>query len=192
LRKRCELLDRVLATDPTFFEKLIVSLLTTMGYGGSRGDAGRAIGKLGDGGLDGVIDEDPLGLDRVYIQAKRYRADSAVAEPEIRGFARKLGERKGHQGVFVTTSHFTGPASAFAEKIAKRIVLIDGDQLARLMVKYGVLVRVEETPMKQHLAAIRQLFDYLTTGGVLDVNPAASVRGPKYVVKRGKTPVLFV
>jgi len=101
LRKRCELLDRVLATDPTFFEKLIVSLLTTMGYGGSRGDAGRAIGKLGDGGLDGVIDEDPLGLDRVYIQAKRYRADSAVAEPEIRGFAGSLESVKATKGVFV-------------------------------------------------------------------------------------------
>jgi restriction system protein len=142
---RAELLDRILVADPAFFEKLIVNLLTAMGYGGSRDDAGRAIGRSGDGGLDGVIDEDPLGLDRVYIQAKRYKRDSAVPEPEIRSFAGSLESVKATKGVFVTTSYFTGPALSFAEKISRRIVLIDGDQLARLMVKYGVGVRVEET-----------------------------------------------
>ncbi len=142
---RAELLDRVLAATPAFFERLIVGLLMAMGYGGSRDDAGRAIGKSGDGGLDGVIDQDPLGLDRVYIQAKRYKRDSPVAEPDIRGFAGSLESVKATKGVFVTTSYFTAPAAAFAEKIARRIVLIDGDQLARLMVRYDVGVRVEET-----------------------------------------------
>ncbi len=87
---RKELIDRILNSTPSFFEKVIVSLLLAMGYGGSRGDAGRAIGKSGDGGLDGVIDEDTLGLDRVYIQAKRYKPENPVGEPEVRGFAGSL------------------------------------------------------------------------------------------------------
>ncbi|MDO8434385.1 MAG: restriction endonuclease [Candidatus Binatus sp.] len=140
-----DLLDRVIAAPPSFFETLIVSVLMAMGYGGFRDEAGRAIGKTGDGGLDGVIDQDPLGLDRVYVQAKRYKRDLAVSEPEIRGFAGSLESVKATKGVFVTTSYFTAPASAFVEKIARRIVLIDGHHLARLMVKYNVGVRIEET-----------------------------------------------
>jgi restriction system protein len=142
---RTDLLERVYASAPAFFEKVIVSLLLAMGYGGSREDAGRAIGKSGDGGLDGVIDQDPLGLDRVYVQAKRYKFDSAVSEPEIRGFAGSLESVKATKGVFVTSSYFTAPAKAFAEKISRRIILIDGDQLARLMIRYGIGTRVEET-----------------------------------------------
>ncbi|MGD0117758.1 MAG: restriction endonuclease [Candidatus Binatus sp.] len=142
---RTDLLERVYASAPAFFEKVIVTLLLAMGYGGSREDAGRAIGKSGDGGLDGVIDQDPLGLDRVYIQAKRYKSDTAVSEPEIRGFAGSLESVKATKGVFVTSSYFTAPARAFAEKISRRIILIDGEQLARLMIRYGIGTRIEET-----------------------------------------------
>lgn len=142
---RKELLDRILGSSPSFFEKVIISLLLGMGYGGSRDDAGRAIGKSGDGGLDGVIDEDTLGLDRVYIQAKRYKPDHPISEPEVRAFAGSLQGAKANKGVFVTTSYFTEPAKRFAEKVPGRIVLIDGIELAGLMVKYNVGTRVEVT-----------------------------------------------
>jgi restriction system protein len=140
-----ELLQRVLAAPPAFFESLIVSLLLNMGYGGSREEAGRAIGKSGDGGLDGVIDQDPLGLDRVYLQAKRYAVENAVSEPEVRGFSGSLGAAKANKGVFVTTSYFTKPAIEFAEKHPFKMVLIDGAQLTSLMIRYNVGVRSAET-----------------------------------------------
>jgi len=140
-----ELLDRILAAPPAFFENLIVDLLLTMGYGGSREDAGRAIGKSGDGGIDGVIDQDPLGLDRVYLQAKRYRIDGGVSEPEIRAFSGSLGAAKAHKGVFVTTSYFTKPALDFAERHPFKMVLIDGKQLTALMMRHNVGVRIAET-----------------------------------------------
>ena len=140
-----ELLDRILAAPPAFFESLIVTLLLNMGYGGSREDAGRAIGKSGDGGIDGVIDQDPLGLDRVYLQAKRYSANVAVSEPEIRGFSGSLGAAKANKGVFVTTSYFTKPAMDFAERHPFKMVLIDGKQLTSLMLRHNVGVRVAET-----------------------------------------------
>jgi restriction system protein len=133
-----ELLDRVMAAPPAFFESLIVDLLLKMGYGGSREEAGRAIGKSGDGGIDGVIDQDPLGLDRVYIQAKRYKADAAVSEPEIRAFSGSLGAAKASKGVFVTTSYFTKPALEFAERHPFKMVLIDGKQLTTLMIRHNV------------------------------------------------------
>jgi restriction system protein len=116
-----------------------------MGYGGSREEAGRAIGKSGDGGIDGVIDQDPLGLDRVYLQAKRYSPDIAVSEPEIRGFSGSLGAVKANKGVFVTTSYFTKPATEFAERHPFKMVLIDGKQLTSLMLRHNVGVRVAET-----------------------------------------------
>lgn len=140
-----DLLDRLIKAPPSFFESTIVTLLLNMGYGGSREEAGRAIGRSGDGGLDGVIDQDPLGLDRVYVQAKRYQATSAIGEPEIRGFAGSLQGVKATKGVFVTTSYFTPQAKAFAEKIERRIVLIDGELLAQLMIKHDVGVRIQET-----------------------------------------------
>jgi restriction system protein len=140
-----ELLQRVLSAPPVFFENLIVQLLLSMGYGGSREDAGRAIGKSGDGGIDGVIDQDPLGLDRVYVQAKRYKADSPVSEPEIRAFSGSLGAAKANKGVFVTTSYFTRPAIEFAERHPFKMVLIDGEQLTTLMIRHDVGVRVADT-----------------------------------------------
>lgn len=140
-----ELLSRILAATPAFFEQLIVDLLLAMGYGGSREGAGRAIGKSGDGGLDGVIDEDQLGLDRIYIQAKRYSPDNPVSEPDIRGFSGSLGANKATKGVFVTTAYFTKPALDFAERTPHKIVLIDGKHLTRLMIRHNVGVRTAET-----------------------------------------------
>jgi restriction system protein len=140
-----ELLDRVLAAPPAFFERLIVNLLLAMGYGASHQNSGRIVGQSGDGGIDGVIDQDALGLDRVYIQAKRYAIESAVSEPEIRAFSGSLGAAKADKGVFVTTSYFTQPARNFAERHPFRIVLIDGEQLATLMIRHNVGVQVDET-----------------------------------------------
>jgi restriction system protein len=140
-----ELLDRVLGAPPIFFEELIVTLLLRMGYGGAREEAGRAIGKSGDGGIDGVIDQDPLGLDRVYLQAKRYKLDAPVSEPEIRAFSGSLGAAKASKGVFVTTSYFTRPAYEFAERHPFKMVLIDGTKLAALMIRHNVGVRTSET-----------------------------------------------
>jgi restriction system protein len=140
-----ELLDRILAAPPTFFECLIVKLLLEMGYGGSREDAGRAIGKSGDGGIDGVIDQDRLGLDRVYIQSKRYKIDGPVSEPEVRAFSGSLGAAKADKGIFVTTSYFTKPAIDFAEKRPFKMVLINGELLTTLMIRHNIGVRVAET-----------------------------------------------
>lgn len=140
-----ELLDRILAAPPAFFESLIVALLLAMGYGGSREEAGKIVGRSGDGGIDGVIDQDALGLDRVYVQAKRYVAENGVSEPEIRAFSGSLGAAKANKGVFVTTSYFTQPAQNFAERHPFKIVLIDGERLASLMIRHNVGVRIDET-----------------------------------------------
>jgi restriction system protein len=140
-----DLLLRVCAASPAFFERLVVDLLLAMGYGGSRAEAGRALGKTGDGGIDGVVDQDQLGLDRIYIQAKKYSPENAVSEPEIRGFTGSLGANKANKGVFVTTSYFTKPAHDFAERHPFKIVLIDGAELARLMIRHCVGVRTTET-----------------------------------------------
>lgn len=139
-----ELLDRVRTAPPDFFERLIVGLLLAMGYGGSAADAGRALGRSGDDGVDGVIDQDALGLDRVYIQAKRYATNNSVGPGAIRDFFGSLDRHKAAKGLFVTTSTFTGSARETAEHLSKRIVLIDGEQLARLMIRYNVGCRVEE------------------------------------------------
>ena len=140
-----ELLERIRNAPPTFFEELIVKLLLEMGYGGSREEAGRAIGKSGDDGIDGVIDQDRLGLDRVYLQAKRYKADNAVGAPHIQGFSGSLGVHKANKGVFVTTSYFTAQAYDFAERHPLKMVLIDGKQLAALMILHNVGVRTIDT-----------------------------------------------
>jgi restriction system protein len=140
-----ELLDRILAAPPAFFERLIVALLIAMGYGGSREGAGQVVGRSGDGGIDGVIDQDALGLDRVYVQAKRYKGDNSVSEPEVRAFSGSLGAAKASKGVFVTTSSFTQPCINFAERHPSRIVLIDGKLLTALMIRYNVGARIDET-----------------------------------------------
>lgn len=140
-----ELLTRVRNASPAFFERTVVSLLIAMGYGGSTERAGKALGKAGDGGVDGVIDEDALGLDRIYIQAKRYGAESPVGPGAIRDFFGALDQFKAGKGLFVTTSTFTTSAVKTADNLSKRIVLIDGEALAKLMLQYGVGCRVEET-----------------------------------------------
>ena len=139
-----DLLDGVRAAPPDFFERLIVNLLLAMGYGGSAADAGRALGRSGDDGVDGVIDQDALGLDRVYIQAKRYAAGNSVGPGAIRDFFGSLDRHKAAKGLFVTTSGFTSSARETADYLSKRIVLIDGEQLTRLMIRHNVGCRIEE------------------------------------------------
>ncbi|KUO55006.1 MAG: restriction endonuclease [Sphingomonadales bacterium BRH_c42] len=140
-----ELIDRMIAGTPAFFEKAIVELLLAMGYGGSSQEAGRAIGKSGDDGVDGVIDQDVLGVDQIFIQAKRYKSENIVGPAAIREFYGALSMRKAQKGIFVTTSGFTKAALDTASQIGGRIVLIDGQQLGRLMVRYNVGCRDKDT-----------------------------------------------
>lgn len=131
-----ELIERVKACSPRFFEKLVVDLLLAMGYGGSRKDAGKAIGQSGDGGIDGIINEDRLGLDVVYIQAKRW--ENSVGRPIVQAFAGSLEGFRARKGVLITTSAFSRDARDYVERIEKKIVLIDGEQLAQFMIDYGI------------------------------------------------------
>ena len=131
-----DIVSRKKKCPPKFFEQLVVDLLLAMGYGGSRKDAGRAVGQSGDGGVDGIIKEDRLGLDVVYVQAKRWEAN--VGRPIVQGFAGSLEGLRAKKGVLITTSRFSDEAREYANKIEKRIVLIDGEQLAQLMVDHGV------------------------------------------------------
>lgn len=134
-----ELVSEILSTtkkcSASFFESLVVDVLTKMGYGGSRADAGKAVGKSHDGGIDGIIKEDRLGLDVIYIQAKRW--DNTVARSEIQKFAGALIGKKAKKGVFITTSNFSREAIEYAD-LTGNIVLIDGEMLARLMIEYNV------------------------------------------------------
>lgn len=131
-----ELLDLVKQATPQFFESLVIDLLVAMGYGGSRDDAGLAVGKSGDGGIDGIIKEDRLGLDFVYIQAKRW--EQPVGRPIVQGFAGSLEGERARKGVLITTSRFTTDAMEYVNRIDKRIVLIDGEQLANYMIDFGI------------------------------------------------------
>ncbi|GJD59498.1 restriction endonuclease [Methylobacterium dankookense] len=138
---KAELLQRILANGPAFFERLIVDLLVGMGYGGTHEDAARRLGKSGDGGVDGIINEDRLGLDRIYVQAKRYSPQIIVGRPEVQGFVGSLVGLGASKGVFVTTSSFSSPAIDYVLHIPQRIVLIDGERLSDLMVEHGIGVR---------------------------------------------------
>lgn len=142
---RGEMIEKIREASPAFFEGLVVNLLVAMGYGGSVTDAGRALGRSGDGGIDGVIDQDALGLDRVYIQAKRYGEGNNVGPGAIRDFFGSLDRFKASKGLFVSTSNFTKEAVETAQALSKRIVLIDSEALTKLMVRYNVGCRVEET-----------------------------------------------
>ena len=143
---RDALLARILEGTPTFFERLIVDLLLSMGYGGSRADAGEQLGGTGDGGVDGLIREDQLGLDRIYLQAKRYNATSLVGSEAVQAFMGALLGKGAQKGVLITTSTFTKPALQVASQSAHlRLVLIDGNELTRLMVRFGVGVRTART-----------------------------------------------
>ncbi len=130
-----EILSTIKKCSPTFFESLVVDVLTKMGYGGSRADAGKAVGKSHDGGIDGIIKEDRLGLDVIYIQAKRW--EGTVTRPEIQKFAGALIGKKAKKGVFITTSNFSREAIEYAE-LTGNIVLVDGEMLSRLMIEYDV------------------------------------------------------
>jgi restriction system protein len=139
-----DLLDRVRKATPAFFEKLIVELLLAMGYGGTSEEAGRALGQSGDDGVDGVIDQDPLGVDQIFVQAKRYAEGNNIGAGAIRDFYGALSLKKAHKGIFVTTSAFSQPAVDTARGLGSRIVLIDGPQLSRLMIRYNVGCRAED------------------------------------------------
>jgi len=132
-----ELLDKLKSTSPTFFERVVVDLLVKMGYGGSRSDAGRAIGKSGDGGIDGIIKEDKLGLDVVYVQARRWN-NTPVGSPDVMQFAGALQAQRANKGIFITTSRFTDEARSYVSQIGSKIVLIDGEQLTSLMIENDV------------------------------------------------------
>lgn len=138
---RADLLTRILEQTPTFFERVIVDLLVAMGYGGSHENAAMRLGKSGDGGIDGIVDEDRLGLDRIYLQAKRYANHVSVGRPEIQGFVGSLVGLGASKGVFVTTSTFSSRAIDFARGLQQRVILIDGARLTELMVEFGVGVR---------------------------------------------------
>jgi restriction system protein len=136
-RLEVELLDALKTASPTFFEKVVVSLLVAMGYGGSIEDAGRTTRRVGDDGIDGVIKEDRLGLDVIHIQAKRW-TNTVVGRPDVQNFAGSLEGQRGRKGVFITTSSFSAEAKEYVSRIEKKIVLIDGLELARLCVDFGI------------------------------------------------------
>lgn len=131
-----ELLQRLKSSSPAFFERLVVEVIVQMGYGGSRKDAGMAIGKSGDGGIDGIIKEDKLGLDAIYIQAKRW--ENTVGRPEIQKFVGALTGLRARKGLFITTADFTADAKDYVSRIEAKVVLIDGETLAQLMIDHGV------------------------------------------------------
>jgi restriction system protein len=138
-----DILERVRCASPAFFEKLVVDLLVSMGYGGTVEDAGKVIGKSGDEGIDGIIKEDRLGLDVIYLQAKRWEA--VVGRPEIQKFVGALQGQRAKKGVFVTTSTFSNEARQFATSIESKVVLIDGDRLAQLMIEFDIGVSIVTT-----------------------------------------------
>jgi restriction system protein len=143
-----ELLSTIKSCSPEFFEKLVVDLLISMGYGGSRKDAGEAIGKTNDEGIDGIIKEDRLGLDTIYIQAKRW--EGCVGRPEIQKFAGALQGQRAKKGIFITTGYFSEEAKNFAKNIESKIILIDGNNLSEYMIDFNVGVsRVSSYEIKR-------------------------------------------
>jgi restriction system protein len=140
-----ELLDKIQQLSPSFFERLVVDLLVKMGYGGSVKDAGKTVGKSGDEGIDGIIKEDKLGLDIIYIQAKRWQQGNTLGRPEIHKFVGALAGQGAKKGIFITTSSFTKEALSYSPRNETKIVLIDGLQLAQLMIDYNLGVTVQHT-----------------------------------------------
>lgn len=133
-----DILENVLNASPAFFERLVVELLVSMGYGGSRKDAAKAVGQSGDEGIDGIIDEDRLGLDTIYIQAKKWKLDQSVGRPEIQKFVGALAGKHARKGIFITTSHFSSDAIKYANGIDPKVILIDGRRLSEFMIDYNV------------------------------------------------------
>jgi restriction system protein len=154
-----DILSRILSCSPTFFERLVVELLVKMGYGGSRRDAGERIGQSGDGGIDGIIKEDRLGLDTIFIQAKRWQG--SVGRPEIQKFVGALQGQRAKKGVFITTSTYTTEAIDYASRIDTKVVLIDGQLLASLMMDFDVGVSVSASYIVKRIDS-----DYFEEGEV--------------------------
>ena len=152
-----QILDQLKAASPAFFEKVVVEVLVKMGYGGSRQDAGQAIGKSGDEGIDGIIKEDRLGLDIIYIQAQKW--EDPVSRPEIQKFAGALQGKRARKGIFMTTSRFSETAREFVANIDSKIILIDGQQLARYMMDFGVGVTTDAVYELKRIDS-----DYFTEG----------------------------
>jgi restriction system protein len=140
---RDDILAKIIKSEPAFFEKLIIDLMIAMGYGAT--GSGQHLGKTNDGGIDGIINEDPLGLDVVFLQAKRYAPGNNIGVEKIREFAGSLDERGAVKGVFVTTSGFAQGARLYAERSPKRLILIDGETLTKLLIRYSVGVRTFRT-----------------------------------------------
>ena len=139
-----DLLQKTLEQTPYFFEHLVVDLLVKMGYGGSFANSAQVTQYVHDDGIDGIIYEDKLGLDKIYIQAKRYKLDNTVGKPQIQQFSGALDEQKATKGVFITTSSYSKEAKQYVEKLNKKIVLIDGQELARYMIEYNVGVSTKQ------------------------------------------------
>ena len=139
-----ELVARIHAQPPAFFERLVIDVLLSMGYGTERSAAAQRLGRSGDGGVDGVISLDELGLDLIYIQAKRLKPGVAVPISDIRDFAGSLESRQAAKGVFVTTTHFSQGAAEFCSRLTRRVVLIDGVRLTDIMMRYNIGVTVQE------------------------------------------------
>jgi restriction system protein len=138
-----DLLSQIMGNPPEFLEQVVVDLVVAMGYGGSRKDAGEALGKTGDEGIDGIIKEDPLGLDIIYLQAKRW--EGTVGRPEIQKFAGALQGQRAKKGIFITTSSFSGEATEYVQRIDSKIILIDGVRLTKLMFDHGIGVTIAST-----------------------------------------------
>lgn len=159
---RAELLDRLRQSHPAFLERVVVKVMLAMGYGGSENDASRHLGRSGDGGVDGVINEDRLGLDRIYLQAKRYAADNTVGRPALQAFVGALHGQAAHKGVFITTSSFSRDALDYARGLGNmRVILIDGAMLAGLMIEHDVGVRAHRTVTLKRLD-----LDYFEDGDI--------------------------
>ncbi len=139
-----DLLQKILDQSPYFFEHLVVDLLVKMGYGGSFANSAQVTQYVHDDGIDGIIFEDKLGLDKIYIQAKRYKFENTIGKPQIQQFSGALDEQKANKGVFITTSSYTKEAKQYVEKLNKKIVLIDGQELARYMIEYNVGVSTKQ------------------------------------------------
>lgn len=146
-----ELIGRIHAQSPEFFERMVIDVLLAMGYGSDRAEMARCLGRSGDGGIDGIVTLDELGFDSICIQAKRLKPGTAVPIGDVRDFAGSLEARRAGKGVFVTTTHFSAGAAEFCAQLVRRVVLIDGNRLADLMLRHGIGVRV------QHRFEIRSL-----------------------------------
>jgi restriction system protein len=140
-----DILERTRNVTPAFFEQLLIDLLIAMGYGGTEEGTAHALGKSGDNGVDGVINQDPLGVDQIYIQAKRYKQGNNISSSDIRDFFGALNLKNAQKGIFITTSDFTTSAVETAQRLNTRIVLINGNELAKLMLRYNIGSRNEQT-----------------------------------------------